>query len=97
MTRSDAWLLYLGPDECEELLADSWFGRLGVIVDGRPEIFPVNHMWDEQTRSVAFPTHDGTKLAASLAWPWVSYEIDGVDADELTGWSVLVVGRTIEP
>ena len=93
MTRSDAWLLYLSRDECEVLLAESWFGRLGVIVDARPEIFPVNHVWDERTGSVAFPTTEGTKLSASLAWPWVSYEIDGIDADAMTGWSVLVVGH----
>jgi len=93
VSRSDAWLLYLSEDECEALLAESWFGRLGVIVDGRPEIFPVNHVWDAATRTVAFPSAHGTKLDAALEWPWVSFEIDGVDEEAMTGWSVLVVGR----
>jgi nitroimidazol reductase NimA-like FMN-containing flavoprotein (pyridoxamine 5'-phosphate oxidase superfamily) len=36
-------LIELDPDDCAELLASSTLGRLGVLVDGRPEIFPVNH------------------------------------------------------
>ena len=82
-------------EDCEELLGRSPIGRLGVIVDGRPEIFPMNHVFDPHTRSVAFPTTAGTKLDAALNWPWAAYEVDGID-DEGRGWSVLVVGRAEE-
>lgn len=93
MVASTPWLLYLDDQECEARLAASWFGRLAVIVEGRPEIFPVNHLWDAGTRSIVFPTGPGTKLASALEWPWVAYEIDGIDEAAMTGWSVLVVGR----
>jgi uncharacterized protein len=86
----------LAEDECRELLAAAHVGRLGVVVDGRPEIYPVNHAYDPDSGTIAFPTKAGTVLDAALSWPWVAFEIDGQDADR--GWSVLVVGRaeTIE-
>lgn len=90
------WLIDIAAEECEELLTRATLGRLGVIVDGRPEIFPVNHVFDLQTRCVAFPTNARTKLHAALDWPWVAYEVDGVEADDAGGWSVLVVGRAEE-
>ena len=87
------YLLHLDPDACADVLASATLGRLGVIVDGRPEIFPVNHVYDRQTGCVAFPTNVGTKLRAALDWPWVAFEVDGVEHDGGAGWSVLVVGR----
>jgi nitroimidazol reductase NimA-like FMN-containing flavoprotein (pyridoxamine 5'-phosphate oxidase superfamily) len=90
------WLVDIPPGDCEARLAASTLGRIGVIVDGRPEIFPVNHVYDRRTRSVVFPTNDRTKLQAALAWPWVAFEVDGVEPDGSSAWSVLVVGRAEE-
>jgi len=90
------FLLELGANECERLLATASLGRLAVIVNGRPEIFPVNHVFDPTSRRVAFPTRDGTKLHAALNWPWVAFEVDGEEPDGSEGWSVLVVGKAIE-
>lgn len=90
------WLMDITPEQCEELLATATLGRLGVIVDGRPEIFPVNHVFDPVSRCVAFPTNARTKLHAALSWPWIAYEVDGVEPDDAGGWSVLVVGRAEE-
>jgi uncharacterized protein len=87
------YLVDIHPDACADLLASSTLGRLGVIVDGRPEIFPVNHVYDRQTGCVAFPTNGRTKLHAALDWPWVAFEVDGLERDGGAGWSVLVVGR----
>jgi uncharacterized protein len=42
------------------------------------------------------PTKAGTKLRAALDWPWVAFEVDGLDPDGGGGWSVLVVGRAEE-
>jgi uncharacterized protein len=84
------------PQECEELLAEADLGRLGVIVAGRPEIFPVNHVYDPSTGSILFPTNMRTKWRAALDWPWVAFEVDGMDADRTSGWSVAVVGRAEE-
>jgi uncharacterized protein len=90
------WLVDLSVEQCEDLLARSPLGRLGVIVDGRPEIFPVSHVFDRTGRCVAFPTNERTKLHAARNWPWVAFEVDGLEADGEGGWSVLVVGRAEE-
>jgi nitroimidazol reductase NimA-like FMN-containing flavoprotein (pyridoxamine 5'-phosphate oxidase superfamily) len=90
------WELDIAPSECVELLAGTPMGRLGVIVDGRPEIFPVNHVYDRETDCVVFPTNERTKLHAALDWPWVAYEIDGVEPGDGGGWSVSLVGRAEE-
>ena len=90
------WLVDLSPEECDQLLATTRLGRLAVVVDGRPEIFPVNHVFDDSARCVVFPTNWNTKLHAALGWPYVAFEVDGVDADQPAGWSVLVVGRAEE-
>jgi nitroimidazol reductase NimA-like FMN-containing flavoprotein (pyridoxamine 5'-phosphate oxidase superfamily) len=84
-------ILHLSVAECEALLAEATLGRLGVVVDGRPEIFPVCHVYVDG--SVAFPTNEGTKLHAAEAWPSVVFEVDGIEPDALTGWSVVVKGR----
>ncbi len=81
----------LGQDECETLLAEAVVGRLGVVVDGRPEIFPVCHVFVDG--SVAFPTNEGTKLSAAESWPSVVFEIDGVESSGFAGWSVVVKGH----
>jgi nitroimidazol reductase NimA-like FMN-containing flavoprotein (pyridoxamine 5'-phosphate oxidase superfamily) len=86
------YLIDLHPDNCAELLASSTLGRLGVVVDGRPEIYPVNYVYEWEKGCVDFPTHSGTKLQAALDWPWVAFEVDGVESDGESGWSVLVVG-----
>jgi hypothetical protein len=55
------------------------------MVEGRPEIFPVNHVFDRETRGVAFPTDDKTKLHAALDWAFVAFEIDAMNVDEPSG------------
>jgi uncharacterized protein len=92
----NTWLIDLSPEECTRLLAESRLGRLGVVIEGRPEIFPVNHVIDDDTGHVAFPTGVGAKLNAALQWPWVSFEIDGSDTHAEGSWSVLVVGQAEE-
>jgi nitroimidazol reductase NimA-like FMN-containing flavoprotein (pyridoxamine 5'-phosphate oxidase superfamily) len=86
------WLADMPREDCEELLASSTLGRLGVVVDGRPEIFPVNHVYDWESHTVVLPSHLGTKMYAAFDWPWVAYEVDGLTDDGRAGWSVLVVG-----
>jgi nitroimidazol reductase NimA-like FMN-containing flavoprotein (pyridoxamine 5'-phosphate oxidase superfamily) len=90
------WLVELSVDECARLLESAVVGRLGVVIQGRPEIFPVSHVYDAQLGSVAFPTGGHTKIQAALEWPWVAYEVDGLDDATETAWSVHVVGRAVE-
>lgn len=61
------------------MLARTVLGRLGVIVDGRPEIYPVNRVFDAEHDCVVFRTNARTKLHAALDWPWVAFEVDGIE------------------
>ena len=90
------WHVDIPVEECRERLAGTVLGRLGVVVDGRPEIFPVNHVFDARDAAVAFPTNDGTKLHAALDWPWVAFEVDGIEPGAGGGWSVVVIGQAEE-
>jgi len=90
------WLEDVAPQECADLLESSWIGRLGVTVDGHPEIFPVNHVFDRLSGTILFPTNARTKLHCALEEPLVAFEVDGVYTDQLVGWSVLVVGAAQE-
>lgn len=74
---------------CLALLRGVPYGRLAVIVNGRPEIFPVNHAVHHG--SVVFRTANGTKLQAAVGQP-VAYQADGVDEAAGTAWSVVISG-----
>lgn len=86
-----AWVEYLGEDECWRLLALQPVGRVGVLVDSAPEIYPVNHM--ALGRSIVFRTDPGNKLSGLDRSPSVCFEVDELDVETRTGWSVLVKGR----
>jgi nitroimidazol reductase NimA-like FMN-containing flavoprotein (pyridoxamine 5'-phosphate oxidase superfamily) len=75
--RVQTWLIDIPANECADLLSTAGLGRLGVIVNGRPQIFPVNHVYDRPSGCVVFPTKAGTKLHAALDWPWVAFEVTG--------------------
>ena len=79
----------LGRVECLNLLATATVGRLGLLVDGRPEVLPVNYALDGDT--VLFRTTQGTVLnQASLSV--VAFEVDHLEPETHSGWSVLVQG-----
>jgi nitroimidazol reductase NimA-like FMN-containing flavoprotein (pyridoxamine 5'-phosphate oxidase superfamily) len=77
-------------EECLELLQyHSYLGRLGLIVDGRPVVLPVNYLAEET--SLIFCTAPGTLLSHAVATP-VAFEVDGTRSLYRAGWSVLVQG-----
>ena len=76
--------------ECWALLRTVSVGRLAVLVDGRPDIFPVNFTVDGGT--LVFRTSQGTKLSAATGDAPVAVEADGVDADTGMAWSVVIKG-----
>lgn len=92
----ETWLIGISPEECADLLEASQLGRLAVIIDGRPEIFPVDHVYDRASGSVVFPTSAGTKFHAALDWPFVGFEVDALESTDSGGWSVVVVGTAEE-
>lgn len=76
-------------DECLQLLRGQAVGRLGVVVDGRPVIFPVNYVLDGQV--IVFRSDPGSKLSAS-SLDRVCFESDEIDPSRREGWSVVVHG-----
>lgn len=81
---------HLGVRECWDLLQRTPAGRIGVLVDSAPEIYPVN--FAVLDRTIVFRTDGGNKLAGLRKSPAVSFEIDHFDSRERVGWSVLVKG-----
>jgi nitroimidazol reductase NimA-like FMN-containing flavoprotein (pyridoxamine 5'-phosphate oxidase superfamily) len=83
----------LDEDECRRLVAMSTLGRLAVVVDGRPLVFPVNFALDGA--AVVLRTDEGTKLFAARDG-FVAFECDGIDRTYHIGWSVIMTGRAEE-
>ena len=93
METFDLALTPLDEDECLRRLAAQHLGRLAVVVDGQPLVFPVNYAL--HGREIVFRTGAGTKLLGA-AGKRVAFEIDGADNMYHDGWSVMVVGSAIE-
>jgi nitroimidazol reductase NimA-like FMN-containing flavoprotein (pyridoxamine 5'-phosphate oxidase superfamily) len=87
------WLEMIQPEECWRLIAGEPIGRVSVLVDGRPEIYPVNHLVDRRT--VLFRTDGGSKLRGLVDSPMVCFEVDGTNRRHHLGWSVMVKGRAV--
>ena len=85
------WMEHLSQPECWALLAAIPVGRIGVLVDSAPEIYPVN--FTVEGEAIVFRTDPGEKLRGLDRSPSVCFEIDGIEAASRTGWSVLVKGR----
>ncbi|MBG0740645.1 pyridoxamine 5'-phosphate oxidase family protein [Paeniglutamicibacter antarcticus] len=80
--------------ECWHLLEGHVLGRLAIVVDGHPDIFPVNYVVDNG--SVVFRTAKGTKLLGALDNTPVALEIDGYDSHTELAWSVVLRGAARE-
>lgn len=78
--------------ECWKRIAQASYGRIGTLVAGEMDIFPVNHGVDRY--SIVFRTARGTKLLALTIHREVLFEVDGVNGDEV--FSVVVKGHADE-
>lgn len=77
-------------DECMKLLLSRSVGRIAFIDNGLPEVRPVNYRFHEGMvvlRTGYGPMLDAVHLKA------VVFEIDAIDPDYHTGWSVVVHGK----
>jgi nitroimidazol reductase NimA-like FMN-containing flavoprotein (pyridoxamine 5'-phosphate oxidase superfamily) len=81
----------LSLDQCWMLLDTEVVGRIALIVDGHPEIFPVNFVLER--RAIVFRTAGGTKHWSAVISKPVAFEIDGYDAHEQAAWSVMARGE----
>ncbi len=90
----------MAPNDCWEHLRRTTIGRLAVVAEGAPDIFPVNYAVEHS--SVVLRTGDGTKVDSISANPKVAFEIDGIDAEATAGtasataWSVVLRGEAKE-
>ena len=83
---------HLEERECWSLLGRQEVGRIAFAAGDGVEVFPVNHLVDEQR--VLFRTAPGTKLVETARGKSVAFEVDGW-TDE-AAWSVVVHGRAEE-
>ena len=84
----------LDSGECWKLLGHTSVGRLAVVVDGQPDVFPVSFKLDGE--GLLFRTGSGTKLQAIEANSLVALEADSVSAEFGLAWSVVVKGKAVQ-
>ncbi|NMR29698.1 pyridoxamine 5'-phosphate oxidase family protein [Crystallibacter degradans] len=80
----------LSSSQCWEMFRSTDFGRLAVVVEGHPEIFPINYVVDHG--SLVFRTAQGTKLDGALSGVNVAFETDGYNPATNVAWSVIIKG-----
>ena len=84
----------LSEEECWSLLATKSVGRLAISIMNQPDIFPVNYALDGLTLVVR--SAPGLKLAGATLGDGVAFEVDDLDEDAHTGWSIVVRGEATE-
>lgn len=80
----------LSETECKELLAHHAAGRVGFMAGGGPQILPVTYQY--RAGRVIFRTSPNGPLAGLVRRTSVAFEIDAIDEQNKSGWSVLVLG-----
>lgn len=86
-------LAELSEDECWDLLRSRPVGRVGWSGAEGVTIVPVN--FSVEDRMILLRTTPYTLLGRDAAEREVAFEVDVIDQDEHTGWSVLVRGRCV--
>jgi uncharacterized protein len=80
--------------ECLRLLATGSIGRVVFTEFALPAAQPVSYLLDEE--EVVFRTHSGSKMAAASRHHVVAFQVDEIDVDSRSGWTVLGVGEAYE-
>ena len=80
----------LSEAECKELLEQHSAGRIGLMAPEGPQILPVTYQY--RNGSIIFRTSPAGPLADLVRRTSVAFEIDGIDEQNKSGWSVLVLG-----
>lgn len=93
---ADSRMEDLAENECLELLSAHHFGRVAFVerTGAPPVIMPLNYLVHAET--VVCRTDPQSKLGSALRDTPVSFEIDGIEQRQRTGWSVVVSGRAEE-
>lgn len=81
----------LSTRECLDLLAGEVFGRLAITTSSGPRIVPLNYVVLDD--ALVFRTTPYSEVAREAVGHDAAFEIDSVDRDRQTGWSVAAAGR----
>jgi nitroimidazol reductase NimA-like FMN-containing flavoprotein (pyridoxamine 5'-phosphate oxidase superfamily) len=82
----------LSADQCLELLSSHDLGRIALVIDDQPEIFPVNYAIDRSI--VVFRVAPGTKPSLTTNRR-IAFQVDELDSRVGIAWSVMVKGRVV--
>lgn len=90
-------LTHLDTESCRQLLAAHSTGRVAINADPSPDVLPVTYAVSDG--AVLFRTAEGVKHIAAERGAAATFEVDGVDEERRSGWSVVVRGHleTVEP
>jgi len=88
--RSEGHFAELTLEECERLLAKHKAGRVGLNAPAGPQILPVTYAYYAKT--IVFRTSPYGVLSSLERRSRVAFEIDDIDEERESGWSVLVLG-----
>lgn len=94
MTMDQLGTEILSEGMCWERLRKSSIGRLGVVHDGQPVIYPINYLVDGG--SILFRTAPDSKVSSAPNLERVAFEIDGFEPRQGDAWSVLIKGYARE-
>jgi nitroimidazol reductase NimA-like FMN-containing flavoprotein (pyridoxamine 5'-phosphate oxidase superfamily) len=83
----------LSSADCLDLLSSRDLGRIALVIDDQPEIFPVNYAIDRPT--VVFRVAPGTKPALAMNRR-IAFEVDHLDRKAGVAWSVIVKGVALD-
>lgn len=77
--------------KCAELLASGAVGRVAVCTPDGPRIIPVNYSVVDET--IVFRTTPYSVLGTHAWTTPLGFEVDHLDPDTRSGWSVVATGR----
>ena len=86
----------LSTSDCELLLASLDIGRIAVVEDGYPLVFPISYKAVVVDARLVLAIRTRPENAIDQPGRAVCFEIDGVDPSHDGGWSVLVRGVLVE-
>lgn len=84
----------LSASECVQHLRNAPIGRLAYVEDGWPAVSPVNFQLIDD--DIVIRSLPGNKYSAARRGDVVCFEIDGIDDESRTGWTVIVHGKLEE-
>ncbi len=87
----DGHFTRLSNEECRQLVRAGAVGRVAWAAAGGLQVLPVSYTVNAEL--IAFSTRPDSVMAAFLEPQDVVFEVDDIEEDTATGWSVLVRGR----